>query len=122
MLAWLLAVSPLPDGVQTSWKTTTGTVTAVWPFHRSLFVVPHEKATQRQLESHPDISRVEEVQRYVSIHDRTLTPVLRVYVPPTAFQQVYRDVRDIIRGDLFTTDLSLMQEWCFETGLFPLCQ
>ncbi|MFX0113344.1 MAG: DNA polymerase domain-containing protein [Candidatus Hodarchaeota archaeon] len=122
MAAWLLAVSPLLDGVETTWRTDAGILRAVYPFERSFYVVPHEPATTPQLESHLDISRVETVHRFVSIHDSNPSPVLRVYTPPTAFQDVLFAVRDVIRGAIFTTDLSLMQEFCLETGLFPLCQ
>jgi DNA polymerase elongation subunit (family B) len=69
--------------------------------------------------SHPQIESVEIVDRYLSIHDWEKTSVFCVRVNPLHIRSTYEDLRKHWSEYLHNADLSLWQQFCFQTQLFP---
>ncbi|MHA2172341.1 MAG: DNA polymerase domain-containing protein, partial [Candidatus Kariarchaeaceae archaeon] len=117
--AWLHDISVADWGVNTYWITSKKGVKAFYPLTAEFFLAKTDQETCKQVLSHPEVESVEEVSKYKSIHDWKLSPVLRIKVNPAKIRQTFEDLRKYWGEYLFNADLSLFQQFCFQTGLFP---
>lgn len=117
---WLHEVKAADWGVDTYWLTDRQElVHAFYPLTAEFFIAKTDQHTQKQLLSHPHVDHVTEISRYLSIHDWTPQSVLRVQVNPRRIFSAYHDLRKYWGEDLFNADLSIYQQFCFQTKLFP---
>ncbi|MHA2214947.1 MAG: DNA polymerase domain-containing protein [Candidatus Hodarchaeales archaeon] len=118
-LAWLHDISVADWGVNTYWITSGKGVRAFYPLTAEWFLTKTDQETRKQILSHPEVESIEEVSKYKSIHEWKLSPVLRIKVNPAKLQGTFEDLRKYWGDYLFNADLSLFQQFCFQTGLFP---
>lgn len=117
---WLHEVTAADWGVDTYWLTQDQKlIHAFYPLKAEFFIAKTDQETQKQLLSHPHIENVKEVTRYLSIHDWQPEPVLQLRVNPRFIQSTYLDLRKYWDEYLFNADLSIYQQFCFQTKLFP---
>ncbi len=118
--AWLHEVEATDGGVNTYWITGTQMLRASFPFTAEFFLVsktdPH---TKKQLLSHPHVQDVVKTSRYHTIHDQEPISVFQIQVEPGWIRKTYEDLRKHWDGYLYNADLSLWQQFTFQTGLFP---
>ncbi|GAG37917.1 unnamed protein product, partial [marine sediment metagenome] len=120
IIAWLHEVEAASWGVNTYWITGNKTIRAFYPFTAEFFLSEKKDyQTERQLLSHPNIERVERVQRYLSIHNQKTSSVFCIRVNPRRIRATYEDLRKHWGEYLHNADLSLWQQFCFQTKLFP---
>ncbi|UCE14984.1 MAG: hypothetical protein JSV04_07345 [Candidatus Heimdallarchaeota archaeon] len=118
--AWLHEVEARDWGVDTSWITGEKVVRAFYPFTAEFFLAKEPSPQiEQQLLSHPHVESVEKVKKYLSIHDQTSSSVLCIRVNPRQIRSTYEDLRKHWSEDLRNADLSLWQQFCFQTKLFP---
>ncbi|MHA2175960.1 MAG: DNA polymerase domain-containing protein [Candidatus Hodarchaeales archaeon] len=117
--AWLHDVEATDWGVNTYWITPKSGIKAFLPLNAEFFVAKTDLATRKQILNHPEVEAVEEASKYVSIHDWQPTSVLRVLVNPAKIRTTFEDLRKHWKNDLFNADLSIYQQFSFQTGLFP---
>ncbi|MHA1995983.1 MAG: DNA polymerase domain-containing protein [Candidatus Hodarchaeales archaeon] len=119
LCAWLHDVAATDWGVNTYWITPTRGIKAFYPLTVEFFLAKTDQETQNRVLSHPEVDAVEEVSKYVSIHDWQASPVLRVRVNPAKIRTAFEDLRKQWGEYLYNADLSIYQQFCFQTGLFP---
>ena len=117
--AWLHDVEATDWGVNTYWITIGKGVKAFYPLSAEFFIAKTDIETRKQILSHSEVETVEEASKYVSIHDWRPTSVLRVRVNPAKIQRTFEDLRKYWKNYLFNADLSIYQQFSFQTGLFP---
>jgi DNA polymerase elongation subunit (family B) len=117
--AWLHEIEATDWGVYTHWITGNKIIRAFYPLTAEFFLAKSDQRIRKQLLSHPHIESVEEVERYLSIHDWKISPVLCIRVNPRYIRSTYEDLRKYWREYLHNADLSLWQQFCFQTQLFP---
>ncbi|MCK4847786.1 MAG: hypothetical protein KAT16_02040, partial [Candidatus Heimdallarchaeota archaeon] len=117
--AWLHDVTATDWGVNTYWITTKGGIRAFYSLRAEFFLTKTDQETRKQILSHPEVEAVEEASKYISIHSWKLKPVLRIFVNPLKVRQTFEDLRKYWGQYLFNADLSIVQQFCFQTGLFP---
>ncbi len=117
--AWLHDVAATEWGVNTYWITSKGGIKAFYPMTVEFFLAKTDLETQKRVLSHPEVEAVEEVSKFVSIHDWQASPVLRVRVNPTKIRTTFEDLRKYWDKYLYNADLSIYQQFSFQTGLFP---
>jgi len=116
---WLHEVRAADWGVDTYWLTGKDLVHVFYPFTAEFFIARTDQETRKQILSHPHVEQVEEVSRYLSIHDWKTKPVLCVRINPRRILSTYHDLRKYWGEYLFNADLSIYQQFCFQTKLFP---
>ncbi|MFX0125596.1 MAG: DNA polymerase domain-containing protein [Candidatus Hodarchaeota archaeon] len=116
---WLHEVRARDWGVDTYWLTGKSLIHAFYPFTAEFFIAKTDQETRKQILSHPHVRQVKEVSRYLSIHDWKTKPVLCVRVNPYRILSTYHDLREYWGEYLFNADLSVYQQFCFQTKLFP---
>ncbi|MFX0086335.1 MAG: DNA polymerase domain-containing protein [Candidatus Hodarchaeota archaeon] len=117
--AWLHEIETTDWGVYSHWITGSKIIRAFYPLTAEFFLAKSDQRIRKQLLSHPHIESVEEVERYLSIHDWKLSPVLCIRVNPRHIRSTYEDLRKYWGEYLHNADLSLWQQFCFQTQLFP---
>ena len=117
--AWLHDISVADWGVNTYWITSGKGVRAFYPLTAEWFLTKTDQETCKQILSHPEVESIEEVSKYKSIHEWKSSPVLRIKVNPAKLRDTFEDLRKYWGDYLFNADLSLFQQFCFQTGLFP---
>ena len=117
--AWLHDISVADWGVNTYWITSKKGVRAFYPLTAEWFLTKTDQETRKQILSHPEVESIEEVSKYKSIHEWKSSPVLRIKVNPAKLRDTFEDLRKYWGDYLFNADLSLFQQFCFQTGLFP---
>ncbi|MHA2247421.1 MAG: DNA polymerase domain-containing protein [Candidatus Hodarchaeales archaeon] len=116
---WLHSVTAADWGVNTYWITGKKVICAFYPFTAEFYLSKNDRRTRKQVLSHPQIESIEEVSRYLSIHHRRLRTVLCVRVNPLKIRAVYEALRKYWGEYLYNADLSIWQQFCFQTKLFP---
>jgi DNA polymerase-2 len=117
---WLHDIHAANWGVDTYWLTSNQKlIRGFYPLTAEFFVAKTDRHTSKQIESHPQVDRVEKVSKYLSIHDWNPKAVLCVHVNPRYILSTYYDLRKYWGDCLFNADLSVYQQFCFQTGLFP---
>ncbi|MFX1249132.1 MAG: DNA polymerase domain-containing protein [Promethearchaeota archaeon] len=117
--AWLHEIEATDWGVNVYWLTGKKTIRTFYPLTAEFFLAKDDPQIERQLLSHPEIENVTKVSKYLSIHDHALSDVFRVQVNPQKIRSTYEDLRKYWSDYLHNADLSLWQQFCFQTGLFP---
>ncbi|MFX0205656.1 MAG: DNA polymerase domain-containing protein [Candidatus Hodarchaeota archaeon] len=117
--AWLHEVEAADWGVNTYWITEKKVIQAFYPLTAEFFLAKTDRYTEKQLLSHPHIESTERVSKYLSIHDQKPSSVLRIRVNPRRIRATYEDLRKYWGEYLHNADLSLWQQFCFQTKLFP---
>ena len=115
--AWLHEVEAADWGVNTYWINGRKIIQAFYPLTAEFFLAKTDNYTEKQLLSHPHIESIERVSKYLSIHDQKPSSVLRIRVNPCRIRTTYEDLRKY--WCLHNADLSLWQQFCFQTELFP---
>lgn len=116
---WLHEVTATDWGVNTYWITGKGVICAFYPFTAEFYLAKNDRRTKKQILSHPQVESVEEVSKYISIHAKQPQTVFRVRVNPLRIRSTYEALRNYWGEYLHNTDLSIWQQFCFQTGLFP---
>lgn len=116
---WLHEIEATDWGVYTHWITGHRTLRVFYPLTAEFYLTRSDPTTRKQLLSHPQIKSVEVVKRYLSIHDWEKTSVFRIRVNPPYIRSTYEDLRKHWSEYLHNADLSLWQQFCFQTQLFP---
>ncbi len=117
--AWLHEVEATDWGVYTYWLTGNEVVRAFYPLTAEFYLTKNDPQTVRQVLSHPEIESTEKALKYRSIHDSEPSVVLCLRVNPRQIRRTYEDLRKYWGDYLHNTDLSLWQQFCFQTKLFP---
>ncbi|MFX1512976.1 MAG: DNA polymerase domain-containing protein [Promethearchaeota archaeon] len=117
--AWLHEIEPTDWGVYSYWITGKDIIRAFYPFTVEFFLTKDDYQTEKQVLSHPQVEKTEKVLRYRSIHDTEPSHVLCIRVNPNQIRGTYEDFRKYWGEHLHNTDLSLWQQFCFQTKLFP---
>ncbi len=117
--AWLHEVEAADWGVRTYWITEKKVIQAFYPLTAEFFLAKTDDYTEKQLLSHPHIEKIEKVSRYLSIHDQKPSSVFCIRVNPRRIRATYEDLRKYWGEYLHNADLSLWQQFCFQTKLFP---
>ncbi|MFW9854723.1 MAG: DNA polymerase domain-containing protein [Candidatus Thorarchaeota archaeon] len=117
--AWLHDITAADWGVNMVWLTEEAPIHTFYPLTAEFYMTKTDRDTIAQVLSHPHIEDAQVVSRYQSIHDWQMADVLQIRVNPKKLQQTYHDLRQHWDPFLFNADLSLYQQFCFQTELFP---
>ncbi|MFX0211396.1 MAG: hypothetical protein ACFFDT_35790, partial [Candidatus Hodarchaeota archaeon] len=117
--AWLHEVEATDWGVYTYWITGNEIIRAFYPLTVEFFLTKNDLQTKTQILNHPEVETTENVLKYRSIHDTKPSDVLCLRVNPRQIRNTYEDLRKYWSEYLHNSDLSLWQQFCFQTKLFP---
>ncbi|MFX1483346.1 MAG: DNA polymerase domain-containing protein, partial [Promethearchaeota archaeon] len=67
---------------------------------------------------HPKVVRAEIVQKFVSVYDSEMTPVLQVYTTPDALREVAEDLEKLPGATVFHADIDPVQQFFIERTMF----
>lgn len=116
---WLHEVTATNWGVNTYWITGKKLIRAFFPFTAEFYLAKSDQRTRKQVLSHPQVERIEEVSKHLSIHHHQLQTVFCVRVNPLKIRATYEALRKYWGEYLYNADLSVWQQFCFQTKLFP---
>ncbi|HUX99990.1 MAG TPA: DNA polymerase domain-containing protein [Candidatus Deferrimicrobium sp.] len=124
--AWLLDLNVEGDRIALWLKHPTKVIRKLIEYKPSFYVVPQRKAlheTKQVLESHPDIDRVEIVQRFHPIQSHEKRPVLLITCDRlSTFARTWHDIENLEKVEVCNVDFPLEQKWLYETGFFPMAK
>ncbi|NHI83632.1 MAG: hypothetical protein EAX81_04960 [Candidatus Thorarchaeota archaeon] len=126
---WLLDANvDFQKGVLTLWiKSARTTRGYSYNFHPSIFVSIDQKSgiewtnkdLLRTVQEHPKVTRSKIVQRFVSVYDDVMRPVLQVFTTPDAHWEVARDLERLPNTTVFHADIDPVQQFFIEEDVFP---
>ncbi|MHA1935237.1 MAG: DNA polymerase domain-containing protein [Candidatus Thorarchaeota archaeon] len=78
-----------------------------------------DESVLRAVRAHSDVVSTEIVQRYVSVYDEVMKPVLQVFTNPTMMREVAKDLEQLPGATVFHADMDPVQQFFIINDIFP---
>ncbi|MHA2206620.1 MAG: DNA polymerase domain-containing protein [Candidatus Thorarchaeota archaeon] len=78
-----------------------------------------DESVLRAVRAHSDVVSTKIVQRYVSVYDEVMKPVLQVFTNPTMMREVAKDLEQLPGATVFHADMDPVQQFFIINDIFP---